>query len=125
MATEFLLKIGEEIKKARKARKMSQKELADLVNCSPQLISKIEKGQVDTTIMNLVSIQKCLGQKKGLSVQDFYDELEQWARETGKSENTQWLKNQIESFFPMFVQWKKRREEGGIKEDDEPRSRVA
>lgn len=55
----------------------------------------------------------------------FYEELECWARETGKSENTQWLRNQIESFFPMFVEWKKRREEGTIDENGEPKSRVA
>jgi len=30
--------------------------------------------------------------KKGV---DFYEELEKWARETGNSENTQWVRNQI------------------------------
>jgi hypothetical protein len=36
----------------------------------------------------------------------FYEELETWARETGRSDNIQWMRNQIESFFPMFKEWK-------------------
>lgn len=55
----------------------------------------------------------------------FYEELEEWARETGRSENTQWLKNQIESFFPMFSEWKKRKAEGGITQSESPASKVA
>ncbi|MCL2790870.1 MAG: helix-turn-helix domain containing protein [Desulfobulbus sp.] len=55
----------------------------------------------------------------------FYEELEQWARETGQSENTQWMRNQIESFFPMFKEWKKRRDEGEEIEPDATFSRVA
>jgi len=53
---------------------------------------------------------KTLNEQKGDL--GFYEELEEWAQETGRTENTQWLKNQIESFFPMFVEWKKRRAEG-------------
>lgn len=55
----------------------------------------------------------------------FYEELEEWAKETGRSENTQWLKNQIESFFPMFSEWKKRKAEGGIAQPEFPSSKVA
>jgi len=55
----------------------------------------------------------------------FYEELEQWARETGRSENTQWLRNQIESFFPMFTEWKKRREKREEDESDLPTSKIA
>ncbi|MDD2466659.1 MAG: hypothetical protein PHI97_21890 [Desulfobulbus sp.] len=55
----------------------------------------------------------------------FYEELEQWAKETGQSDNIQWMRNQIESFFPMFKEWKKRRAEGDSFEDGEPESRVA
>lgn len=36
----------------------------------------------------------------------FYEELEVWARETGRSDDIQWMRNQIESFFPMFKEWK-------------------
>ncbi|MDD2467124.1 MAG: helix-turn-helix domain-containing protein [Desulfobulbus sp.] len=66
---------------------------------------------------------KTLDEQKGDLV--FYEELEEWARETGRTENTQWLKNQIESFFPMFTEWKKRRAEGDIIEDGTPASKVA
>lgn len=55
----------------------------------------------------------------------FYEELEQWARETGGSKNTSWLKSQIENFFPMFKEWRKRREEGDKIKSEFPSSRVA
>jgi len=55
----------------------------------------------------------------------FYEELEQWARETGGSKNTAWLKSQIESFFPMFKEWRKRREEGEENKSGFPSSKVA
>jgi transcriptional regulator with XRE-family HTH domain len=125
MTSDILIKIGEKIREARKAHKMSQKELAELAKCSPQLISKIEKGQVDTTISTLLSIQKSVGITSGLRTENFYEELEEWAKETGRSENTQWLRNQIESFFPMFSEWKKRKAEGNEAEDEVPSSKVA
>ncbi|MDD2466166.1 MAG: helix-turn-helix domain-containing protein [Desulfobulbus sp.] len=55
----------------------------------------------------------------------FYEELEAWARETGRSEDIQWLRNQIESFYPMFTEWKKRREKGAEAGDEFPSSKVA
>jgi hypothetical protein len=55
----------------------------------------------------------------------FYEELEEWARETGRSEDIQWLRNQIESFFPMFTEWKKRRAEGPEVGNEFPSSKVA
>lgn len=59
------------------------------------------------------------------SYYDFYDELEQWARETGGSSNTTWLKSQIESFFPMFKEWRKRRDDGEENKSGFPSSKVA
>lgn len=120
MARNFLLEIGQKIRKARKERKLSQKDLAVLVKCSPQLISKIEKGQVDTTITTLVSIQQSVGLEAGIQNDHFYEELEQWAKETGGSSNTEWLKNQIENFFPMFKEWKKNRVLRGEGKPEEP-----
>ncbi len=55
----------------------------------------------------------------------FYEELEEWARETGQSENTQWLRNQIESFFPMFKKWKEEKEESEAREADTSTRKVA
>lgn len=55
----------------------------------------------------------------------FYVELEQWAKETGGSQNTAWLKSQIESFFPMFKEWKKRRDEREENKSGFPSSKVA
>ncbi len=55
----------------------------------------------------------------------FYEELEQWAKETGQSNNIQWMRNQIESLFPMFKKWRKKKSESPDSEDDEPRLNVA
>ena len=55
----------------------------------------------------------------------FYEELEAWAKETGRSDDIQWMRNQIESFFPMFTEWKKRRAEGDEVGDEFPTSKVA
>jgi hypothetical protein len=42
----------------------------------------------------------------------FFSDLEQWGKETGKSDNLEWLKAQIEMTFPMFKVWRKSRWEG-------------
>ena len=55
----------------------------------------------------------------------FYEELERWARETGQSENIQWLRNQIESFFPMFTEWKRKKSHSVDPEQDGPKINVA
>ena len=125
MASNFLLEIGDKIRLARKTRKMSQKELADLVNCSPQLISKIEKGQVDTTITTLNSIYRALAINADLKSINFYDDLEEWAKEVSMSSDIRWLYKQIEDHFPGFVEWKKRRAEGVTSKSGEPQSKVA
>lgn len=55
----------------------------------------------------------------------FFEELMQWAKITGGSENINWLFNQIENFYPMFKEWRKRREEGEEVRSEFPSSRVA
>lgn len=116
----------------------SLQALADMLNKTQPAISKAkakgnfppgwaylvgkEFGLLTEWIMTGVG-PKTLEELKGDMA--FYEELEEWAKETGRSENTQWLKNQIESFFPMFSEWKKRKAEGGIAQPESPSSKVA
>lgn len=55
----------------------------------------------------------------------FYEELEEWARETGRSKDIQWLRNQIETFFPMFKEWKRKKGQGYDTEQEEPKLNIA
>ena len=64
-------------------------------------------------------------QKKEVSSSPFFVELEDWAKESGGSENIDWLKNQIESAFPMFKRWKERKAKGNSDEAEFPSSKVA
>lgn len=100
-------------------------QLADLVGTTHQYVSR-KKAQNEF----LVSWAFIIAQKYNLSTDwlmtgsapknvkgkesdfAFYEELEQWAKETGQSNDIRWLRNQIESFFPMFTKWKERRGKG-------------
>lgn len=54
--------IGERIKEAREAKKLSQKELAEIVGVDPSQFSKIEKGKVMPTLIQTIDIAKTLDQ---------------------------------------------------------------
>ena len=113
-------------------------QLAELVGTTHQYVSrKKTKNEFPTSwafsiaqkyglstdwIMTGLEPRRLEGIKNDLA---FYEELEAWARETGRSEDIQWLRNQIESFFPMFTEWKKRRAEGDEVGDEFPSSKVA
>lgn len=113
-------------------------QLAELVGTTHQYVSrKKAKGEFPTSwafsiaqeyglstdwIMTGVEQGRPEGIKGDLA---FYEELEEWARETGRSEDIQWLRNQIESFYPMFTEWKKRRAEGDEAGNEFPTSKVA
>lgn len=119
---------GARLQSYRALKGITGQELAKIIGVSQGSLSEIENGKrepsakvfygiiknTDIDIKWLVTGKGAEPKKEDYS---FYEELEQWARETGRSENTQWMRNQIESFFPMFKEWKKRKEEG---EDDQP-----
>lgn len=59
------LKIGAKLRMARKARRLSMRELADRVGCSESLISKIESDRVMPSLPMLHRIAKELGTSIG------------------------------------------------------------
>lgn len=126
----------ERVKEALKLKR--QKELAAILRLSQSAITEGKKGGkfperwaiIIEDRFNISAKWILTGEKPQILEEAkgdmaFYEELEEWAKETGRSENTQWLKNQIESFFPMFSEWKKRKAEGGIAQPESPSSKVA
>ena len=63
------LRVALEITKAREARKMSQRELADALKTKQQTVSRIERGAQNVTIETLDRIARALG--RGLQVRFF------------------------------------------------------
>lgn len=60
------MKIGDRIKELRESKKISQRQLAELINMSPSQYSRVERNLVDPRISTIDKI--C----KGLSI-TFYD----------------------------------------------------
>jgi transcriptional regulator with XRE-family HTH domain len=52
--------IGRKIKQLRDGRKLNVKQLAQLVDCTPSLISQLERGKTDPSISMLKKIAKAL-----------------------------------------------------------------
>ena len=60
------LRVALEVTKAREARRMSQRELADALKTKQQTVSRIERGAQNVTIETLDRIARALG--RGLEV---------------------------------------------------------
>ena len=60
------LRVALEITKAREARQMSQRELAEALKTKQQTVSRIERGAQNVTIQTLDRIARVLG--RGLQV---------------------------------------------------------
>ena len=56
---------------------------------------------------------------------DFFEEIKEWAEETGGGKNTSWFENQFARAFPDFVKWKHRKEEGLGNSEHYPLSKIA
>lgn len=54
------------------------------------------------------------------SEEGYFSDLKKWAKETGQSENIEWMKNQIDQTFPMFKEWRKRRDETKGQDSEAP-----
>ena len=54
-------KVGEQIREVRKAEGLSQKALAKKIGTSQQLISRIEKGKENASLVTLDNVLKALG----------------------------------------------------------------
>lgn len=61
MDKEFLKVIGNNVRKLRNDRGMSQQDLADYCNIAKSTIQRIENGTMNPTILMLQSISKVLG----------------------------------------------------------------
>lgn len=127
---------GARLQSYRVLKGITGQELAKIIGISQGSLSEIENGKREPSAKVFYGIIKnsdidikwlVTGKGKEPEKTDyhFYEELEQWARETGQSENTRWLRNQIESFFPMFKKWRNGREEGGEDTSGRPSSNVA
>ena len=53
--------LGKTIRKLRKARKLSLKEVADQIGCSPSYISQVETAKIDPSASRLKEIAQALG----------------------------------------------------------------
>ena len=60
--------IGKKIKQLRDARKLNVKQLAQLVECTPSLISQLERGKTDPSISTLKKIARALD----VNIVDFF-----------------------------------------------------
>ena len=63
--------------------------------------------------------------KTARSVDPFFSELEEWAKEVSESENLKWLENQIENQFPDFKRWREEKTQPSKTTADYPSSKVA
>ena len=62
------MEIGQKMKELREARRLNLKQLAELVECTPSLISQLERGKADPSISMLKKIAKALN----VNIVDFF-----------------------------------------------------
>lgn len=67
-----LKRIGERLQKLRLQKNLTQKELAFLVDVEISQITRIERGIINTSILNLMKIADALE----ISISDFLKEIE-------------------------------------------------
>jgi transcriptional regulator with XRE-family HTH domain len=58
--TELITKCGQQIRTLRKAKGISQQELANLANIELSQINRIELGKINTSLSQIASIAKAL-----------------------------------------------------------------
>lgn len=58
----FLEKIGSKIREIREEKKLTQRQLAEKIGISQQILSRIERGRENITIKNLRKIVSALGE---------------------------------------------------------------
>ena len=64
------MKIGEKIRRLRKAREMTQEELANRCELTKGFISQVERDLTSPSIATLIDMMECLG----TNLQDFFNE---------------------------------------------------
>ena len=66
----YLEKIGEEIRKLRKEKNLTQKQLARKLGISQQIVSRIERGKENISLKNLGKISSILGKNLKITFED-------------------------------------------------------
>ena len=61
----------------------------------------------------------------GETDENYFSELVTWAKKTGGSENIDWVKNQIDQTFPMFKEWRIRKDKTENENSKTPSSKIA
>lgn len=114
---EFL-NCWERVKEKTDLNKLNQ--LAKTLNVSQQFVSKKKRENVFPVEWAYKIAQKYDlstdwilngGKTENKAKDDFFLQLEKWGKETSGSEDIQWIKNQIDQTFPMFKEWRIRKEE--------------
>jgi len=58
-----LLALGERVRRARKAKGLTQEKLAELIDVHPRMIQKIEAGQTNIVVTTAMRLVRALGCK--------------------------------------------------------------
>ena len=93
------LLIGEQIRKLREARKVTQEEISDALGMSRQRFARIEKGIADISYDHIVAIAKYLNIAPP-QITDVYDSKAAVSYRTGNSANASFDK--IEEMITFF-----------------------
>ena len=74
---EINIKVGEQVKKAREEAKLTQEQLAERIEVSPQYISDLERGVVGVSIQTLktLCIELCVSSDRILFGSDSKDNI--------------------------------------------------
>lgn len=62
---KYLKQFGENVKKVRMLRKITQQHLADVLNVEISQISRIERGVINTSVINVKNIADALNVDAG------------------------------------------------------------
>ena len=79
MSEDGTLNIGEKLRTARKDKKLSLRKLAATADVSPSLLSQIENGRANPSVMTLYSVASALD----VPITFFFSDKEAEAQETG------------------------------------------
>jgi hypothetical protein len=115
-------------------------ELADIIGISQPSVSRKKKEKIFPRNWAIIvgyeyninpewimtgEESKRIVDPKSKHINSYFQELEEWGKEIGKSNNIEWLTQQIDEALPMFVKWKKRKEEGENNNPEIPKSKIA
>ena len=75
MSKKDLQKFGKRLKSLRIDRDLTQLELAEILDMSPNFIGMIERGERNTTVENVFKIARALNVKPSNLFEELYDKV--------------------------------------------------